>query len=317
MTMISYAQNGEDVVLGRLFKNQLFGRYIDIGAADPVIDSVTKHFYDLGWRGVNVEPDPRFAARLEDARPGDVNLRVAVSARAGKAALHVATDSHQGLSTLDSDDADRILGTHQTIIEVATITLEMLFEQCADGPVDFLKVDVEGHEREVLAGANWELYRPRVLVIEATEPNSTVPCHDRWEPMLLSVGYRCALFDGLNRFYASEDDLEARAALSAPANVTDGFVRRDFAEQSSSVEQLTLSVAESSKQAVEFERRVIELEAALAESRLQVAEFERRVSELEQVLASDRVERGGPAAVEGGLLNQRRELSVGERVDLQ
>lgn len=54
-TVISYAQNGEDVVLARLFQDQLFGRYVDVGAAHPVRDSVRKHFYDLGWRGANVE----------------------------------------------------------------------------------------------------------------------------------------------------------------------------------------------------------------------------------------------------------------------
>ena len=58
--MISYAQNFEDVVLDRVFHQVERGRYIDVGGYDPVIDSVTKHFYDKGWSGVNIEPVARF-----------------------------------------------------------------------------------------------------------------------------------------------------------------------------------------------------------------------------------------------------------------
>ena len=58
--MISYAQNFEDVILQRVFHTCDQGRYIDIGGYDPTIDSVTKHFYDRGWSGVNVEPVARF-----------------------------------------------------------------------------------------------------------------------------------------------------------------------------------------------------------------------------------------------------------------
>ncbi len=59
MPMVSYAQNGEDVVLARVFGDRRAGFYVDVGAGHPVVDSVTKHFYDLGWRGINVEPLPR------------------------------------------------------------------------------------------------------------------------------------------------------------------------------------------------------------------------------------------------------------------
>ena len=56
MTFISYAQNFEDVILRRALKDIEKGFYVDVGAHDPVIDSVTKAFYDLGWRGINIEP---------------------------------------------------------------------------------------------------------------------------------------------------------------------------------------------------------------------------------------------------------------------
>ena len=76
--MISYAQNFEDVVLNRVFHAVQQGRYIDIGAYDPVVDSVTKHFYDRGWSGVNVEPVTRFHEKFVATRPRDWNINSAV-----------------------------------------------------------------------------------------------------------------------------------------------------------------------------------------------------------------------------------------------
>ena len=81
--MISYAQNFEDVVLNRVFHDVPVGRYIDVGAYDPVQDSVTKHFYDRGWSGVNVEPVQRFHAAFEKQRPRDWNLNVVLGQSPG------------------------------------------------------------------------------------------------------------------------------------------------------------------------------------------------------------------------------------------
>lgn len=78
MQMISYAQNREDVLLSRALSQVGQGFYIDVGANDPEKDSVTKTFYDRGWRGINVEPLPAVMKRLEQERPRDKNLRVLV-----------------------------------------------------------------------------------------------------------------------------------------------------------------------------------------------------------------------------------------------
>ncbi|HTW97711.1 MAG TPA: FkbM family methyltransferase [Acidimicrobiales bacterium] len=266
--MISYAQNGEDVVLWRLFKNQLFGRYIDIGAADPVEDSVTKHFYDLGWRGVNVEPDPLFSAALAEARPEDVNLAVAVSDRAGTAVLHAGDKPHHGLATLEPEIAERVLGDNRAEIEVPTITLEALVDEYVSGPVDFLKIDVEGHEKEVIAGAAWETWRPRAVVVEATLPNTSIPSHERWEASLLAAEYCCVLFDGINRFYAQAADLEARAALSVPANVLDGFVRLELVRRADELYELQQAHRYCGARISELDERVHELEGALRVRRM-------------------------------------------------
>ena len=89
--------------------------------------------------------------------------------------------------------------------------------------IDFLKIDVEGAELSVLLGIDLTEFNPRVLVIEATRPNSTEVAFLQWEDRVLSCGYVCALYDGLNRFYVKKIDSELLDLLNAPANVLDGY----------------------------------------------------------------------------------------------
>src|SRR5262245_39670575 len=77
--MISYAQNHEDVLLRRAFADQKEGFYVDIGANHPVNLSITKHFYDSGWSGVNIEPLPCIFELLQSGRPRDINLNMGIS----------------------------------------------------------------------------------------------------------------------------------------------------------------------------------------------------------------------------------------------
>jgi hypothetical protein len=116
-------------------------------------------------------------------------------------------------------------------------TLAQVVADHVAGPVDFLKVDVEGFEREVLAGADWFNFRPRVVVMEATVPKSDEPAHEAWEPMLFEVGYRFAMFDGLNRFYAHADEPALLELLASPANVFDDFIPYTWAHQVDQAQQ--------------------------------------------------------------------------------
>ena len=103
--MISYAQNFEDVILERAFKGQATGFYIDVGAWEPAVDSVTKHFYDNGWRGINIEPLLVYHTKLEQQRIGDINLNIALLDKPGTAPLYTVPGT--GLSTFDSNYADQ------------------------------------------------------------------------------------------------------------------------------------------------------------------------------------------------------------------
>ncbi|HEV8555698.1 MAG TPA: FkbM family methyltransferase [Actinophytocola sp.] len=294
--MISYAQNAEDVVLARLFAGQRTGRYVDIGAGDPIEASVTKHFYDHGWRGLNIEPIPFLAERLRADRPEDVTLAVAVGAKSGSAVLHVV--GHEwGWSTLDDQLAQGYRDEQQwdvSEIEVELVTLAAVLDD-HPGPVDFLKIDVEGAEQDVIDGADWARHRPRVIVIEATEPGAPTPAHHQWEPVLLDAGYRCALFDGLNRFYAQAEDGEALTRLAAPANVFDSFEPYTWqfklderAADKGYIRRLETMLREAQEARAKDADRIRELESALAEERRRStrarraeAALARRLAELE------------------------------------
>lgn len=256
--MISYAQNFEDVILERIFKNQESGFYVDIGACHPVYDSVTYHFYLKGWSGINVEPQPKLFSELVAGRERDTNLRMCVGAQAGSETLYITHDV--GTSTLSRSIAEnyrRDLSIDEELT-VELITLDQIWSQhVGDRQVDFMKIDVEGFERDVLSGADFSTVAPSVLVIEATIPNSRELCYDHWEALILEY-YEFFYFDGLNRFYARKGYPLDKASFSTPPNVFDQFkvlpqVLVEQANESLSIEnqalkqQLQMSLAQLSR----------------------------------------------------------------------
>ncbi len=219
----SYSQNREDILLSRALPHSS-GYYIDVGAADPTEDSVTKYFYDLGWRGINVEPQEEFYQKLCTQRPRDINLKLAVSDRQGELVLHTA-DSHPGWSTTIESVADEMtnMGLKISADKIPAKTLATLCEENGVTEIDFLKIDVEGAERNVLLGADFVRFRPRIVLLEATAQGTPIPNHDLWEDVILAAGYLFATFDGLNRYYVRPEDAALIPVLSVPVNVFDDW----------------------------------------------------------------------------------------------
>ncbi len=276
---ITYAQNLEDVRLWKALRDEPERIYVDVGAGHPVENSVTKLFFDRGWRGVNVEPGPNIAA-LRVARPRDVNLHAAVSASDGVASFYIAqpypdlSSLHREFVEADADHVDSI-----DVVEVPTMRLDTVVStHVRDEPVAFLKVDVEGAESAVLGSADWRSFRPVVVMVESIAPVSHRPTHGDWEESLLQAGYVFADDDGINRFYARSDRLPVVRCLARPVSPIDGFVawplitalnRVTAAEQAFHAAQDHLSAAAHSLEVTEAERDEIraKLDAASANAR--------------------------------------------------
>lgn len=214
--IISYAQNREDVLLWRALHDVEDGFYIDVGAQDPSHHSVTRAFYDQGWRGINIEPAAGYFDKLCAERPRDLTLQVAIGDRTGWATLHEFPDS--GLSTL----LGKVAAGHQANgfgcvdRRVQILTLASVWQDFVKGDVHFLKIDVEGYERHVLAGAGLTRFRPWIVLVEATEPLTPAGTWEDWERILLGARYEFVHFDGLNRWYLAVERSNLKARFGAP-----------------------------------------------------------------------------------------------------
>lgn len=305
--MISYAQNREDVMLSRALRGVERGFYIDVGAAWPTEDSVTRTFYDRGWSGINVEPAGHFFEALRAARPRDVNVQAALDEAAGERTFYAFEGT--GLSTLEPGVAEghKPGGWPTTATSVHTRTLADVCAEHASGVIHFLKIDVEGAEERVLRGADFVRFRPWIVVVEATRPGSQEPNHAGWEPILAAASYEFAWFDGLNRFYLAAEKAEAlRGHFRLPVNSFDQYqaynpqieracARADEAEAGAERVRRAAEMevgtareegAAARRRAGELEAEARELRRGLAEARedagARVAELEARLSAFEQ-----------------------------------
>lgn len=223
MTWVSYAQNFEDVILRRALRDVDRGFYIDIGAQHPRIDSVSRAFYEMGWRGVHVEPVPAYAKLLQEDRLDETVIQAALGESKGEVSFYEIPET--GLSTLDAtiaeEHAQRGFAVHT--IDVQLHTLSSVFRQAKGADIHWLKIDVEGAEEKLLRGWGRSKARPWVVVVESTLPLTETASHTTWEPLILRRGYRMMYFDGLNRFYLSNVHPELQPHFSHGPCVFDDF----------------------------------------------------------------------------------------------
>ncbi len=222
---ISYAQNAEDVILWRALHDIEAGFYIDVGAFDPELDSVTKALYDLGWSGVNIEPAPDCHQKLVEQRPRDICLNVAISNCAGILTYYQTPGA--GLSTLDGALAARYQESGMTVVSqgIPVLTLTDVCRTLVNRTIHFLKIDTEGFELATLQGLDLRSYRPWIILIESISPDTKVASYEPWEKVVLDQDYDFVYFDGVNRYYLAKEQAERRVHFAAPPNCLDNYVR--------------------------------------------------------------------------------------------
>ncbi len=220
----TFAQYNEDVILAALLHDVRSGFYIDVGANYPTIDSVTKYFYDRGWRGINVEPVKRLHADLEKERPNDINLQCGLGEKEGQVTFREYPEK-VGHSTFEINQKKE---HHEKFndYEVPVTTLKKLLQEYKPKKIHFLKIDVEGYEYEVVAGNDWTKYRPEVICIEANHIAKD------WSPILLKNNYKLFIKDGLNEYYVADESWQRTVGFPERAILLDYHALKQHQAQS-------------------------------------------------------------------------------------
>ena len=200
----SFSQNGEDLVIHRLLKNKKKGFYVDIGANDPTRFNNTKYFYLRGWRGINIEPNFNCFVRIKKERPRDINLNIGISKKNSELTFYQFKTNT--LSTFSESEAKKYQRQGYKLSAKRKVRVKKLSDILAKylkrKKIDFLTVDTEGYDKEVLISNNWTKYRPKVICIESVEHLIEKFGKDTGlEDLLVKVGYEKHLDNGLNCFY--------------------------------------------------------------------------------------------------------------------
>lgn len=216
------AQNGEDRWLDAYFKKRRDGYFVEVGAYNGVDLSNTYHFEQVGWHGILVEPDPDNAASCMTRRPGARTFQCAAVASSDirEIAFHKVADGGVFSTTNLSDGhAKRIanIGLSVEPLRVPARTLDSMLEEAGATRVDFVSIDVEGGELDVLAGFDIRRWQPRIVIVESNT-KTRLPAIRRY---FLKNGYIYLHSIDVNDFYERTD------LPSSVATVLDG-VRYGF-----------------------------------------------------------------------------------------
>jgi FkbM family methyltransferase len=238
-TKITYAQYNEDIIIDSLIGDIKKGFYVDIGANFSKTDSVTMRFYNEGWSGINVEPIKSLHNKLKIDRPRDKNLNIGIDSKTGIKKFREYTKIH-GHSTFNLESSiNKAKDSEYVEYEVRVKTLNDIFIEEDVKKIHFLKIDVEGYEYNVIAGNNWEKFRPEVLCIESNHVDKD------WRPILLSNKYTLVIQDGLNEYYLANESISRFNNFAEIAVKNNYFALQEhyytaWANDLANLEQITL-----------------------------------------------------------------------------
>lgn len=199
-----YSQFREDRLLELVFGGKRTGNCVEVGAHDGITGSNTYHFEEIGWKCVLVEPVPGMCERMRRFRTGTI-VNCAASSAPGKAVFHVS-DPVESLSALHLTESQkgRISSAQASVreIQVTKRTLDDILSEAGVEEPDFVSIDVEGHELEVLKGFSLDRFRPRILIVEDNLDTTGASVREHLE----RSGYRNFLRTGVNDWYGRETD---------------------------------------------------------------------------------------------------------------
>jgi FkbM family methyltransferase len=169
----SYAQEGEDILLKRIFEYRNInngGFFVDVGAHHPQRFSNTYFFYKRGWNGINIDATPNSMKLFNELRDKDINLELAISDKQENLIYYLFNEL--ALNSFDKElSLKRDKLEHYSIIEekkIVTVRLDEILDKYLPNnqEIDFLSIDVEGLDFQVLKSNNWYKYKPKVVLVE-------------------------------------------------------------------------------------------------------------------------------------------------------
>lgn len=169
-SVLSYAQEGEDMILLRFFNYRKKGFFVDVGAHHPTRFSNTYRLYVYGWRGINLDATPGSMKEFNQLRPEDINLEIAISDETAHKDFFVFDDA--ALNTFSEQDAENLIKNGEfkfkNKLSIQTHRLSEVLDKKLPPHtrIDLLNIDVEGHGMEVLKGADIERFKPALILIE-------------------------------------------------------------------------------------------------------------------------------------------------------
>ena len=205
----SFSQKGEDVFVEEILG--LLGitnpNYLDIGANDPIALSNTYKFYLKGSRGVCVEPNPLLCADFSRQRPEDTVLNMgAVPDKDGVLPFYKLSEN--ALSTFIKEEAERVVAANPLhsiaeVMEIPVMPLKTIMSKYLDNKVDFLSIDVEGGDLDLLTSLDFRSCRPAVICIETLDYMKPVweSYADEIEEYMVKNGYKLYADTAVNRIY--------------------------------------------------------------------------------------------------------------------
>lgn len=196
----SFSQEGEDMILSQLCYGIENGLFIDIGAYHPIKYSNTYKFYLHGWRGINIDAMPNSMLEFIKLRPRDTNLEIGISDKSQVLNYYIFKES--GLNTFSEIAANKyMISGHQMDkrISIKTETLSEVLERYLSNNsiINFMSIDTEGYELEVLLSNNWSKFRPEIVVIESLQNGNK----DQIDDFMFKRDYRLVSQTPNNLFY--------------------------------------------------------------------------------------------------------------------
>lgn len=170
-----YSQEGEELILRKIFSNHQQGFYIDVGAYHPKTFSNTYFFYKRAWKGINIDANPQSIAKFKRFRKRDININVGISDK--NIPLNYYMFEAGAMNTFSEEVYKARIGNKETKFlakkEIPTKPLQQVLEEYLpkNQIIDFMSIDVEGLEMQVLETNDWQKYRPRVVLVEEYERN--------------------------------------------------------------------------------------------------------------------------------------------------